>query len=386
MQQYGCIALQNTIWGIEKRSDIPRNIAHIGRLIDAAIWVSSLEAPVKLVTLAESAFTGFTDEIFNMTTAKAIQDIAIDIPGEETELLGQICQRHQIYLIANARARDLDLWPAGDRYFNVAFMIDPVGNVIHKHYKTSVYQREHTTCPHDIWDRFVEIHGIDPEKLVQALFPVTRTEIGNIGTLVCMEGSYPEASRALALNGAEIIYRPSYVEPWVSPSTDVWTIQNRSHAISNTCYVVAPNMSQMHTAPWQTVDPNYTAPFNIGGGRSMVIDYRGRVLHECSTSGDGYSAAVIDIDALREFRIISKFQNFLKDLRIEQYQLIYDAAARGGGIFPANLHMKEPPKKHRQTDEIFAQVKRKLVERGIWSRPEGLTNAELDTLLDDLYE
>jgi len=238
MHQYTAIALQNTIWGIEKRSDIGRNIKHIERLIDIAVWACSLEAPVKLVALAEAAFTGFTDEVLNMDHVKAARDLTIDIPGEETELLGEICRRHKIFLIANARARDSELWPEGDRYFNIAFIIDPEGKIIHKHRKTSVYQREHTTCPHDIWDRFLERYGNDPQDLVKALFPVVRTEIGNIGTLVCMEGSYPEAARALALNGAEIIYRASYLEPWVNASTDTMAIQNRSHAVFNTCYVI----------------------------------------------------------------------------------------------------------------------------------------------------
>jgi len=141
-------------------------------------------------------------------------------------------------------------------------------------------------------------------------------------------------------------------------------------------------MSQMYTMPWQTKDRQYTAPVNLGGGRSMVIDYRGRVLHECFASGDGYAAAVIDIAALREFRVISKFQNFLKDLRVEQYKVIYEAAEALGGIFPKNLWMKEPPKRHRETDEIFAQVKKKLIDDGIWARPENLDEAQLRAMLE----
>ena len=35
------------------------------------------------------------------------------------------------------------------------------------------------------------------------------TEIGNIGIAICHEGVYPEVARGLAMNGAEIIIRPT---------------------------------------------------------------------------------------------------------------------------------------------------------------------------------
>ena len=97
-----------------------------------------------------------------------------------------------------------------DRVFNIAFVIDPQGRVIHKHYKTAFYQREPNTAPSDIWNIYLKKYGDDPLRLFQAIFPVARTEIGNIGTLICAEGSYPEAARGLAMNGAEIIWRTQY--------------------------------------------------------------------------------------------------------------------------------------------------------------------------------
>ena len=105
-----------------------------------------------------------------------------------------------------------DLMP--DRIFNVAFIIDPKGELIHTHIKTSFYQKETNTAPSDIWDIYLQKYGDDPEKLHDALYPVAKTEIGNIGTLICAEGSYPEAARGLAMNGAEIIYRSQY-PPWM---------------------------------------------------------------------------------------------------------------------------------------------------------------------------
>jgi predicted amidohydrolase len=369
MKQYEALAIQNTFWGIQKRADIKINIAHISGLIGAAIWLSELEAPVKLVCLSEGALTGFTDEVFDYDHVTAAKELYIEIPGEETEALGEVCKQHGIYLIGQSKARDLEIWPAGDRFFNMVFIIDPQGKVIHKHHKTTVFQREHSTCPHDIWDRYIELYGKDPVKLLKALFPVCKTDIGNIGTLICMEGSYPEAGRAVAVNGAEIIYRPSYPEPWVGPGNDVWVVQNRAHAIHNTCYCIAPNLGTYYPAPWLS-DKDHTAPFNVGGARSMIIDYTGRILHECASAGDGYAAAILNIEALREFRADSKFSNFMKDLRVEQYKLIYDALLSMGGIYPKNLAMKRPPVRHEKTDKLFEEIKEKLFDLGIWTKPK----------------
>jgi predicted amidohydrolase len=370
IEQYEALAIQNTFWGIEKRADIKRNIEQVSNLIGAAIWLSELEAPVKLVALSEGALTGFTDEVFDYDHVKAAQELYIEIPGEETELLGEVCKAHGIYLIGQSKARDLEIWPEGDRFFNMVFIIDPSGNVIHKHLKTTVFQREHSTCPHDIWDRYIELHGDDPVGLLKALFPVCKTEIGNIGTLICMEGSYPEAGRAVAVNGAEIIYRPSYPEPWVGHTNDVWVVQNRAHAIHNTCYCIAPNLGAYYAAPWMVKDWSYTAPFNVGGGKSMIIDYTGRILHECISAGDGYAAAILNIEALRQFRFKSKFSNFMKDLRVEQYKLIYDALLTMGGIYPKNLCMNRPPLRHEKTDKLFEEVVGRLFDMGIWTKPD----------------
>ena len=47
---------------------------------------------------------------------------AIDIPGPETEQLGQIAKEFDVYLMAQAKARRED-WP--DLFFNIGFILDP---------------------------------------------------------------------------------------------------------------------------------------------------------------------------------------------------------------------------------------------------------------------
>jgi hypothetical protein len=48
----------------------------------------------------------------------------------------------------------------------------------------------------------------DIPHVTAAFYPVLRTnDIGSIGTICCSDGEYPEAVRALALNGAEVATR-----------------------------------------------------------------------------------------------------------------------------------------------------------------------------------
>jgi beta-ureidopropionase len=382
MEPYMAIALQSVFWGCQKRKDIQKNLNHLARVLPGYVSLAGLEGVVKLVAIPEVALTGAIDEHGDWSHIKAMTELYIDIPGPETDFLGGLCKDLGIYMIAQCKARDLDIWPEGDRLFNFAFIIDPNGKIIHKHRKTAVWRLEHqvSTTPHDIFDRYVEKFGPDPKKILEAIFPVARTEIGNIGTLICFEGSFPEAARALALNGAEIIYRPTYVEPWVGPPRNAWEIQNRSHALFNTCYVIAPNIGGFFRNPWLINDWRDSVLSNTSGGHSMVIDYKGGIIHECNCSGaEGFAAGTIDIERLREYRARAKnLQTYLKDLRVEQYKLIYEAAEAMGISFPKNRWMKNlQGRSHAETDKIMEGIVQKLIGLGVWTAPESMKKKEV---------
>jgi hypothetical protein len=77
-------------------------------------------------------------------------------------------------------------------------------------------------------------------------------------------------------------------------------------------------------------------------------------------------AGTVDIEALRRFRVNSKWGNWMKDLTTEQYRLIYDEP-----VYPKNLYLDRAPMTH---DEYFSAVLRpaidRLVERGTYARPD----------------
>ncbi len=350
IEQYMALALQPVMRGAHTRADIKLNIEHIVELARAAVWLSAIDLPVRLITIPEGSLQGFTDEIFDWDHRRYVEEMAIDIPGEETALLGALARELDTFIVAQAKARHPEF---PQRFFNCAFVIDPSGAVIHKHHKLQVFAREHSTVPHDVWDRWIELYGSG----LDAFFPVVDTAIGRIGCVICMEGSYPEPARGLAMNGAEILYRPSYPEPYVA--NDLWELQNRSRALDNTTYVVAPNPAAYLPTP------ETKFPLDTFGGKSMIVDYQGRIVSSHAAGGTAsYAGGIINIEALREYRARSLWGNWLKDLRTEQFRLIYERS-----LYEPNRALSRPPLQHAENDVVVRSAIQRLHDLGVWVPP-----------------
>jgi predicted amidohydrolase len=352
IKPYTAVGLIPTVRGIRKRSDIRVNLEHLKHLVKAAAWLSSLDLPVRLIAIPEGALQGFNDEVLDLDHAQFAREAAIDIPGEETEFLGQLAREFNAFIIAQAKARHPD-WK--DRFFNVGFILDPKGDVILQHYKVSpLFPVEHSVCPHDILDWWVEKYG----RTLQAFWPVADTEIGRLGVMMANEGSYPENARALALNGAEVVYRASYPHP--ATGNDYFEIQSRARALDNNFYVVAPNMGTYYLFAEENT------PIDTFGGRSFIINYRGQIVGKQDYgAGSTYVGGVIDIEALRDHRARAQWDNWVKDLRTELYQILYEAP-----IYPKNLYLERPPMKHAEyREEVIRTQIAKMHDRGVWVKP-----------------
>jgi predicted amidohydrolase len=348
---YSAVGLIPSVRGIRRRGEIANNIENLAHMARAAGWLSSLDLPVRLIAIPEGALQGFNDEILDLEHQDFARECAIEIPGEETEAIGRIARDYRSFVIAQAKARHPD-WK--DRFFNVGFIIDPKGEVILKHYKVSpLFPVEHSVCPHDIYDWWIAKYG----NTLDAFWPVADTEIGRLGVMMANEGSYPENARALALNGAEVVYRASYPHP--ATGNEMFEIQNRARALDNNMYIVAPNMATYF------VDAQSDTPIDTFGGRSMIIDYKGRIVGKQEYGGSPtYVAGVIDIEAMRFHRAHAQWDNWLKDVRAELYQLLY---ARP--IYPKNLYLDRAPMKHEEyRREVLEKQIALMLERGVWKK------------------
>jgi hypothetical protein len=84
---YMAIGLSTVTYCIANRRHIRKNLEIIEENIHAAISMANINMPVKLLSLAEGALTGFTDEIFDLPHTLAARDL-IDIPGKKLNISG----------------------------------------------------------------------------------------------------------------------------------------------------------------------------------------------------------------------------------------------------------------------------------------------------------
>jgi predicted amidohydrolase len=237
----------------------------------------------------------------------------LDIDGKEYEALGAIAQSLKCYLAGNVYEND-PKFPG--LYFQCCFIIGPSGDVILRYRRLiSLF----APTPFDVWDKYLDAYGLD------GVFPVARTEIGNIACVASEEILYPEISRAFALRGAEIIcHSTSEVgAPGLTPKE----IGRRARAIENMCFVVSANTSRIIGTP---------LPQESTGGMSKVIDYKGNILGD-AYPGDTFTAnAILDMDSLRKYRALPGMSNLLSRQPLELYTASY-----GGRTFsPPNTFVE----------------------------------------------
>ena len=330
IEPYTVVGMSPRVSACATRADYMRNVAHITAFMDTAVGMAATDGPpVRLVVLPEGMFQSLLVG-FKGGDRKAEAAMAVDLQGPEIQALGRKAKELNLYIAGNAYCVRDEHFP--DRYFNKSFIIGPSGEVIHERTKLQVEPFEPevvgSCMPHDIWDKWLEVKGNgDP---MQALYPVADTELGRIGMIICMEGGYPEIGRGLARNGAEVLIRQVYHEPYVANGW--WELQNRSFAMNSNAYVIGVNLGPQSYS--------FDGPlYDIGGGKSMIIDYRARVMVRREFSAaDTFVSECLDIEALRKYRLQNGFGKWLKDMRMEQFAEIYKKP-----VYPKNQYLAAAP-------------------------------------------
>ena len=182
----------------------------------------------------------------------------------------------------------------GDRCYNSLVLVDQSGKVRAKYRKThipdSVGYRE------DLYFRPGDLGYV-----VVRLGPV------KIGLGICWDQWFPEASRALALQGADLIVYPSAIgSEIVRPDFDSrpeWELVMRAQAIMNRVFVAAVNRVGQEER------------IRFYGG-SFVADPWGNIIKRASLNRPEIVFADLDLSQIREAR---SFFGFLDTRRPETY-------------------------------------------------------------------
>jgi predicted amidohydrolase len=195
---------------------------------------------------------------------ESLHRIAEKISGNFVSTLSNSARQNKINVIATMY-EIINTNEKSQKVFDTGIIINELGKV------QSIYRKVH------LYDAL----GFKESKKLLAgsiIEKPSKTSVGNLGLLICYDMRFPEISRILTVNGANILVSPS---AWVAGFMKKvhWEVMVRARAIENGVYVLAPNQVG-----------------NIYCGHSMAIDpFGATVLDMKNRQGIEY----VDIDTAK---------------------------------------------------------------------------------------
>lgn len=260
--------------------DIDQNLAQITSLVDEA-----RQQGVRLLALPEAALGGYLSTLHTDGEGADSLPPIIDLDGPELRKVAQIAGGMTLVLgICEA--------DAGVRY-NSAVAVSGDGVI-------GVHRKVHQPLGENLYYQPGEV------------FEAVDTSVGRIGMLICYDKAFPEAARALALDGAEIV---ACISAWPSSRTagaddvadDRWTkrfnLFDQVRALENQIVWVASN--QVGTFGSMRFVAN-----------AKVVGPGGDVL---SSTGSEAGLAVADVDIEQALDTARRSMFHLRDRRPDTY-------------------------------------------------------------------
>jgi N-carbamoylputrescine amidase len=232
-----------------------------------------------LVILPELANSGC-----DLASRERARDLAENLPGGPTvEAWREEAEESAIHIVGGLLERD------GDTLHNSAVLLGP-----------------------ETFGRYRKAHLWDREKLVYEPgreLPVFDTPLGRIGLLVCYDAWFPEAARALAVRGAQMICVPSNApDDWIPES------QRRGDlTMLDVHCIAAANANRLFVAAANRVGDGYL-------GRSCIIDPTGGVLALAGASEERLVSVEVDLDRARRGKQLTELSHALEDRNPTAYE------------------------------------------------------------------
>lgn len=171
-----------------------------------------------------------------------------------------------------------------DRVYDTSFLVNKLGNIVSSYRKVHLYDA---------------LGFRESNKMIAGskIMSPKQTSVGKLGMLICYDLRFPEMSRSLVSAGSEILVAPS---AWVKGKMkeDHWITINKTRAIENGCYVIAPDQVG-----------------NIYCGRSIIVDPYGKILLDMKKR-EGLGIVNISLDKVKQTR---KLLPLLKNRRTDLY-------------------------------------------------------------------
>jgi predicted amidohydrolase len=168
------------------------------------------DAGCDLLVFPECALSGymFSDRGAGLRCAEPV-------PGPSTDALAAACARTGVHCVIGLLERD------GDHLRNTAVLIGPGGLI-------GRYRKSHIAC---VGVDCFTVPGEDP-------YEVFDTPIGRIGIQICYDWRFPEVTRILALQGADVIAHPTNSP---SQAREIAEFITRARAAENAVFFLTAN-------------------------------------------------------------------------------------------------------------------------------------------------
>ena len=215
--------------------------------------LAELESMIHRAGAAGCAAIAFPEDTLGLLNWEAahhdrLKDVLPTAVGRMLDRFGRAAAAHQMYLVACNDAIEAD----GSLY-NTAFFLGRDGKEIGRYHKVNLPIQEQSRARGD-------------------RFPVFPTpDLGGVGMLICYDMVFPEATRCLALAGADIVFVPTLGGAAVTDDPELDRAAFRTRAVENFVYLVVAQRS----------------------GGSLIISPQGKILAEAKGAD---TLAIADID------------------------------------------------------------------------------------------
>jgi N-carbamoylputrescine amidase len=187
----------------------------------------------------------------------------------------------------------------GPAYYNSLVMLDADGEAL------GVYRKSHIPDGPGYQEKYYFRPG-------DTGFKVWDTKFGRVGVGICWDQWFPEAARAMALAGAQVLFYPTAIgsEPHDASldTSEPWRRAMQGHAVSNVIPVVASN--RIGT---ETVGANTQTYY----GHSFIANHRGDLVESFGAKEEGVLVHEFDLGFLDRHRAA---WGFFRDRRTEFYR------------------------------------------------------------------
>ncbi|MEL6860561.1 MAG: N-carbamoylputrescine amidase [Pseudomonadota bacterium] len=265
------------------KGDLSENIARASTLIEQAA-----EAGAEIILPPEL----FSDHYFCKTQEEAHFASAYAWAEHPAVIeMQKLAKAHSVVIPVSIFEKD------GPEYFNSVVMIDADGSAL------GVYRKSHIPDGPGYQEKFYFRPG-------NTGFKVWSTKKGKIGVGICWDQWFPEAARAMALMGADLLLYPTAIgaEPQ-DQSLDTaarWRRAMQGHAVSNVIPVVAANRVGNEDG-------------QVFYGTSFIADHTGEIVTDLNRTETGIIHGSFDLDEIDQDRAA---WGFFRDRRTDLYDVL----------------------------------------------------------------